>query len=1027
MAGQHTEQAFEATIERYLLDHGWEKGDSASYRVDLGFDGYELLTFVHASQPDAWEKLEQHHGSTELAQRALYRRVAAELDSRGTLDVIRKGVEVNWIRFDLAYWRPAHRITPNLWDMYALNRLTITRQVHHSESSPQDSVDVLLLLNGIPVATAELKNQVTGQGVREAQHQYEADRNPADLLFRARSIVHFAVDQDVVSMTTRLARERTRWLPFNQGSGGPGEQGGAGNPVNPGGYKTAYLWERVWQRDAWLELFGSFVAEDTGGKSATKIKPHERRWLFPRFHQWHAVLTTASHVRGHGPGHNYLLQHSTGSGKSNTIAWLASTLATLHTPTTESELGPGAVTVGLGPNQPVFSKVVIVTDRVVLDRQLQDTVTGFDHTPGTIQKIDQNSAQLREALESAKARIIITTLQKFPVVAEEATKLAGARFAVIADEAHSSQAGEAAKDLKSVLTGLKGEQALAAAEAAEAKEQQTDPQDRLAAAARARGKQANLSFFAFTATPKQKTLEMFGERIPDPAAPDGVRLVPFHLYSMRQAIEEEFVCDVLQNYLTYSMYYRLANGLAGQDPEVPKGMAASALARFVSLHPSAFSQKAEIIVEHFRKHTAAKIGGHAKAMVVTRSRLHAVRMKHAIDSYITAMSYRGIAALVAFSGTVEDPDVTEAEYTEPRMNGFSEGQLSKRFRSDDYQVLVVAEKYQTGFDEPLLHTMYVDKKLEGVKAVQTLSRLNRIAPGKSDTFVLDFVNSAEDIQAAFAPFYERTWAQPTDPNILSNLKTRLWDAGVLDANEVDALVTALLSQSSATNEALYAQTDLALGRFLELSEEDREDFRTALRDFTRLYAFLAHVVPVGSPDMERIYLYGRVLLPRLPGHEDNEIVDLSGAAVLTHLRIEKGEFTNASLTAVTVEQSEQKGHTGQGQGTQYEDPAERLSSIIGVLNERFGLNLTDADQLFFEQVEAEVAKNSRVRAVALNNDLDQFMTVFDDLLEGVIIDRQSANDVLLTAFLDKPDFREVLTKTIGREFYKSIRSSDSSR
>jgi len=1027
MAGQHTEQAFEAAIERHLLEHGWHQGDPGSYRGDLGFDAYELLAFVYASQREAWEKLEQHHGSTEMAQRALYKRVAEEIDSRGTLDVLRKGVEVNWIRFDLAYWRPAHRITPELWDLYEHNRLTMTRQVHHSESNPHDSVDVLLFLNGIPVATAELKNQVTGQGVQHAQHQYETDRNPADLLFRARSIVHFAVDQDVVSMTTRLAREATRWLPFNQGSGGPGQQGGAGNQVNPGGYKTAYLWEQVWQRDAWLELFGSFVSEDTGGKAVTKIKPHERKWLFPRFHQWHAVRTTAAHVKGYGPGHNYLLQHSTGSGKSNTIAWLASALATLHTPSEEDELGAGARTVGLGADQPVYSKVVIVTDRVVLDRQLQDTVTGFEHTPGTIQKIDQNSAQLREALESTKARIIITTLQKFPVVAEQATKLAGARFAVIADEAHSSQTGEAARDLKAVLSGLKGEQALDAAESAEAAEAAAgDSQDRLAEAAKARGKQPNMSFFAFTATPKQKTLEMFGERVADAAAPEGFRLLPFHLYSMRQAIEEGFVLDVLMNYLTYSMYYRLANGLGREDPEVPKGKAASALARFVSLHPSAFSQKAEIIVEHFRSHTAHKIGGRAKAMVVTRSRLHAVRMKQAIDAYIARKRYRDIAALVAFSGTVLDPDLPDVEFTEAKMNGFSEGQLPKRFRSDDYQVLVVAEKYQTGYDEPLLHTMYVDKLLEGVRAVQTLSRLNRIAPGKSDTFVLDFVNTAEDIRAAYAPFYEQTWAQPTDPNILSNLKTRLWDAGVLDATEVDTLVDALLAQTGETNEALYAQTDPALARYLALSENDREDFRTALRDFTRLYAFLAHVVPVGSPDMERIYLYGRVLLPRVPGADGDEIVDLSGAAVLTHLRIEKSEFTDASLTSVSDEESEQKGRSGEGKGKQYEDPADRLSSIIGVLNDRFGLNLTDADQLFFEQVEAEVQRNPRAQAVALNNDLDQFMTVFDDLLEGVIIDRHGANDALLTAFLDKPEFREALTQMIGREFYRTIRESGES-
>lgn len=483
---------------------------------------------------------------------------------------------------------------------------------------------------------------------------------------------------------------------------------------------------------------------------------------------------------------------------------------------------------------------------------------------------------------------------------------------------------------------------------------------------------------------------------------------------------------MLKDYLTYDVYYRLANGLSSADPEVPKGKAAASLARFASLHPSAFSQKAEIIVEHFRAHTAAKIGGHAKAMVVTRSRLHAVRMKEAIDAYIAAKNYRHIAALVAFSGKVTDPDIPDREVTEAKMNGFSEGQLPKKFKTDEYQVLIVAEKYQTGFDEPLLHAMYVDKKLDNVRAVQTLSRLNRIAPGKTDTFVLDFVNDADDIQAAFAPFYERTWAQPTDPNILSNLKTRLWHAGVLDGDEVDTLVDALLAQTSQTNEALYAQTDLAMARYLGLPEDEREEFRTALRDFTRLYAFLAHVVPVGSSDMERIYLYGRVLLPRLPSDDDGEIVDLSGAAVLTHLRIEKIAFTDASLATVTDEESEQTGHTGGGQGKQYDDPTERLSSIIGVLNDRFGLNLTEADQLFFEQARADLDANTRVRTIAINNDEDQFMTVFDDYLEGAMIDRNSINSNLLQAFLDKPEFRKSLTEMMGREFYKTIRESGES-
>lgn len=1030
MAKKHTESAFEASIEAQLLATGWHQGDPSFYRVDLGLDTYELLAFIHATQPENWERLIGLRGGQDKAQQMFNRRVADEIDRRGTIHVLRKGVEDMGIQFDLAYFAPAHRITPELWDLYDQNRLVVTRQVHHSESNPHDSVDVLLMLNGLPVATAELKNQITGQGVKQAQHQYEQDRNPNDLLFRGRSLVHFAVDQDLVFMTTRLAKDKTRWLPFNQGSGGPGQMGGAGNPVKPHGYKTAYLWQQVWQRDAWLDILGSFVHEDTGGKATTKIKAHERKIFFPRFHQWDAARQLTRHAKAYGPGYNYLSQHSTGSGKSATIAWLANSLSTLHTPSEGAGLGEGAKRVGLGTDQPVFNKVIIVTDRVALDRQLQSTVTSFDHTPGVIQKIDQNSSQLREALSSAKARIIITTLQKFPVIADEATKLQGSRFAVIVDEAHSSQSGEAAKDLKAVLAGLHGEKALSEAEKAdlEAEKATGDPEDQLAKSVEARGKQDNLSFFAFTATPKQKTLELFGERIPDPEAPGGERLVPFHLYSMRQAVEEKFILDTLATYLTYDTYYRLANGLGETDPEVPKGKAAAALARFVSLHPSAFSQKAEIIVEHFRHHTATKIGGHAKAMVVTRSRLHAVRMKEAIDDYIVSKHYTGIAALVAFSGTVVDPDNPvdpndpEKGVTEASMNGFGEAQLPKKFATDDYQVLVVAEKYQTGFDQPLLHTMYVDKKLDGVKAVQTLSRLNRTHPGKIDTFVLDFVNKAEDIQQAFAPYFERTWAQPTDPNILSNLKTRLLDAGIIDTDEMTEVVRALLANESTTNEILYAQTDLAVGRFLALDdEEDRDDFRSALRDYVRLYAFLAHVVPFNSTDMERLYLYGKILQTRLPRTEDDETPDLSDAAVLTHLRLEMGEVLDASLTAVSDEDSETTGHTGEGRGKQHEQPTEKLSSIIELLNERFGLNLTEADQLFFEQIETEVASNERAQAVAKNNDVDQFMTVFDDLLESVIIDRHTANDSLLTAFLDKPDFREALTTMIGTEFYKSIR------
>lgn len=1033
MAGQHQEHAFETTIESSLLANGWMKGEAPNYRVDLGLDTWELLNFITASQPDAWTRLADYQGGDAAAQSAFNKRVSGEIDSRGTLDVLRKGVEVSLIHFDLAYWRPAHRLTPELWDLYRLNRLTVSRQVHHSEKRPHDSVDLLMLLNGVPVATAELKNQVTGQNVMHARHQYETDRDPHDLLFRARAMVHFAVDQDFVYMTTRLARQDTFWLPFNQGSNGPGRPGGAGNPVNPNGYKTAYLWEKVWERENWLEMLGSFLSEDTGGKPVTRIKGHERRWLFPRYHQWDAVRSIAADAKAYGPGKNYLAMHSTGSGKSNTIAWLASTLATLHTPADTDGLGLGAKAAGLGPNEPVFNKVIIVTDRVVLDRQLQDTVTGFAHTPGTIQKIDENSAQLREALASAKARIIITTLFKFPIVAQAAAELAGTRFAVIADEAHSSQTGEAAKDLKAVLSGLSGEKALEAAEKEDEAEERaadaaSDLSDLLAKSMQARGKQSNLSFFAFTATPKQKTLELFGDRIPDPDRPGETRLVPFHLYSMRQAIDEQFILDTLANYLPYSLYYRLANGLRSDDPELPKGKAASALARFVSLHPAAFAQKAEVIVEHFRVNTAAKIGGHAKAMVVTRSRLHAVRMKEAIDAYVRSKGYKDVAALVAFSGTVIDPDNPidpddpSKGITEPMMNGFGEAQLPKRFKTDDYQVLVVAEKYQTGFDEPLLHTMYVDKKLDGVKAVQTLSRLNRTMPGKVDTFVLDFVNKPEDITAAFAPFYDRSWAPPTDPNLLSDLRTRLYNHNILDPEEMDALVTALLQQTAQTNEALYVHTDRCVHRWHGLDEDDREDFRTALRDYVRLYGFLAHVLPVSASDMERLYLYGRILLTRLRDEDEPPGPELAGLANLTHLRLEAGQVTAATPGTISDEDAKQNPKLD-SKGKQHEDPMERLSEILKGLNERYGINVTDEDQLFIEQVEAEVSKDRHAQAFARNNDYDQFMAVFPGIVEKTFLSRHTANDSLVAAFLDKPEFREAIVKYIGESFYNTVRSS----
>ncbi|MDP3712154.1 MAG: DEAD/DEAH box helicase family protein [Mycobacteriales bacterium] len=1026
MAGSHTELRFEEAIEAHLLVSGWYSGVANNYRPALGLDTAELYTFIGATQPMEWERLLGLHGGADVAQRKFAERLAAEIDQRGTVDVLRRGVVDLGVRISLAYFRPAHEITPDLLTLYDANRCTVTRQVHFSSDDTDKSMDLVLSVNGLPVATAELKNPLTGQGVHHAVRQYREDRKPTEMLFAKRAVVHFAVDPDEVYLTTRLEGRSTRFLPFNQGSGGPGQSGGAGNPSHPSGYASAYLWEQVWQRDAWLDLLARYVhveVESKGKKTANKPT------VFPRYHQWHAVHTLTSHAATQGAGTNYLIQHSAGSGKSNTIAWLAHRLSSLHTPADLALLKEG-----LTPNSKVFDKVIVITDRVVLDRQLQDTIFQFDHTVGVVKKIDESSSQLAEALSGETAKVIITTLQKFPFILDQAAKaLAGRTFAVIVDEAHSSQTGESAKALKVVLgqaarevvavgQGDNGVEAVFnAAEKLESKiEAGDDPQDVLAASVAARGRQPNLSFFAFTATPKAKTLELFGTK----SDLDGLHRA-FHLYSMRQAIEEGFILDVLSNYITYSTYFKLANA-SNDDPEVDQRKATAALARFVSLHPTNLAQKAEVIVEHFRRVTAKKINGKGKAMVVTRSRLHAVKYFEAITGYIEEKGYTDCRALVAFSGTVLDPDLgEEVTYTESFLNGFPESETAKRFATDEYQVLIVAEKFQTGFDQPLLHTMYVDKKLEGVKAVQTLSRLNRTIPGvKTDTFVLDFVNSAEDIQAAFKPFYDATVTEPTDPNLLYNASARLDGYQVIDTADVTGLVTAYLALDPHTKEsahaALYRHTEPARDRYQALDPADREEFRAALRDYVRMYAFLAQVLPFTDTQLESLYLYGRFLLPRLPREHDGA-VDLGDDVVLAALRTETTGTFDVSLGAGDGEQVLPMAFSGDGSGGMNAAKQAALSTIIETLNDKFGSNLGQADLLWAEQQLTVTMEDPEIRASALANSEQNFGYTFDKRFEGLVIDRHDANGEMLRRFLDQPEFASLFTTWARGETFRQIR------
>lgn len=987
------ERAFEDAIEESLLERGgYTCGSPDSFDAALGLDPPGVLNFLEATQEQAVAQLVSRYGAARPeAEAGLLKRLAAEIDARGTLDVLRHGAVDQGVSFKFAYFKPAHRLTPELLARYEANTLTLVRQLAYGQGL--NTLDLCLFLNGVPVATAELKNPLTHRTVEHAKEQYRRDRDPDNVLLGRRALVHFAVDPEEVAMTTKLEGQRTQFLPFNLGFGG-----GAGNPPNPHGYRTSYLWERVWQRDAWLDLLGRFLHVEMPGEGSKSDRRKQARAIFPRFHQWDSVVKLEADARVHGAGQNYLVQHSAGSGKSNSIAWLAHRLSTLHDTSDEK----------------VFDKVVVITDRVVLDRQLQNTIYQFEHVHGVVERIDNDSAQLAQALAGEQARIIITTLQKFPFILDKVAELPQRRYAVIVDEAHSSQTGEAAKDLKLALGEGKDEDAaLAAAEAADLEDEEArgDGEDFLARQAAARGRQSNLSFFAFTATPKARTLELFGTR--DPATN---RFAPFHLYTMRQAIEEGFILDVLANYATYDTYFRIEKAIR-DDPEYEIPKAKAAIARFLTLHPHNLAQKAEIVVEHFRQHTHSKIGGQAKAMVVASSRLHAVRYKLALDRYIHDQSYGDVHALVAFSGTVINQG---DEFTEARMNNFPEAQTAREFGEGDYQVLVVAEKFQTGYDQPLLHTMFVDKPLSGLHAVQTLSRLNRIHPQKTDTFVLDFRNDAEDIQAAFKPYYEATVAIPTDPNLLYDTRRDLDAHNVLREDEVENAARLLVSLGSERDHPkLYALLDPAVERFNALPEHEQDEFRAALGRFVHVYAFLSQVVSFADTQLERDYLYSRALAAMLPGSREGRL-DLGREVELTHLRLEK-DFEGS----VSLEGGEGEVRTIlDGRGPQNEPEAEHLSRIVDQINERFGLNLTDADQLLFDQFEQDWLHDPTLAAQAKENDIANFRFAFDKTFMNTVVTRMDANGEIFKRVLDDKDFRDLLADYYVKKVYDRLREAE---
>lgn len=1023
MSKQTTEYAFESYIEETLLKKsGWKQGTNSEWDKKQAIFPARIIDFIKSSQERLYNQMLKLHGE-ELNEKIIATLIK-ELNLKGTLHILRHGFKFYGKRFYMAYFKPAHGLNPEIVELYNKNQLTVTRQVpcHPNDHS---TIDLLFSINGVPVATCELKNPATGQTWRNAVKQYKQDRDWRAPLFqfKKRAVVHFAVDTNEVYMTTRLQGEKTFFLPFNRGDN-PGDiQCGAGNPQHPSGYRTGYFWEKTLQKDRFLDIIGHymFIEEKEekvdDGRGGKKIITKENL-IFPRYHQLDAVTKLIDKAKEETAGHNYLIQHSAGSGKTNSISWLSHRLASLHTENDEK----------------IFDCVVVITDRKVLDRQLQDAIYQIEHAQGVVKPIDTDSKQLAEALIDG-TKIVITTLQKFPFVLKGLLRIAGVdnldevkpeqleqtkawqeeiakrNYAVIVDEAHSSQTGETARELKEIL-GAGTENNDNDAEA--------DWEDRLNQVMESRGRQKNISFFAFTATPKGKTIELFGR--------DGKA---FHIYSMRQAIEEGFILDVLKNYTTYKTFYKLVKKVS-DDPEFSKKKAIKAFAKFMSLHPVNIEQKTEIMVEHFRSQVAHRLNGKAKAMLVTSSRLHAVKYMLSFKRYIERNHYSDVKPMVAFSGTVINPDDGN-EYTEPKMNidpvtgkNISESQLPEKFDTDDFNVLLVANKYQTGFDQPLLHTMYVDKRLDGVQAVQTLSRLNRYYPGKESPFVLDFVNKHDDIYKAFKPYYDATiLSDESDPALLEVIKYELDSFQVYHWSEVEAFAQifykSLDKQSKADHARMNKHIQPAKDRYKALDKEKKKLFKDKLSAFVRLYSFISQILPFTDSELEILYSFGRYLLPNLSDEKEIEIIKPEDEISLQYYRTER--VMSGSIVLEDGEAYGVKSPTEVGTG-KVKDEKKPLSEIIEVLNERFGTNFTEEDRLFFEQIKEKAVNDQTIIRTATANPFDKFELGIKKMIESLMIQRMADNDEIVTKYMNDKEFQEAVFPILAKEIYEKITVTD---
>ena len=1022
-----SEKRFERDIESFLIspkggyqqfvgqDENGKWVHNRQHDVNKAIYLDVLIEFIQKSQPKEWERYKKYYG--DQAPEKLYRRLETAITNQGLIYVFRNGIEDMGVKLKVCYFKPESVLNDDLDFLYNSNILGCTRQFNYSPIN-HNTIDMVLSVNGIPVVALELKNQLTGQNYECGISQYKNDRSSKEFCFRLnhRFLVYFAVDLYEAWMTTQLKDGGTYFMPFNQGSNGAGNTGGAGNPTNPNGYATSYLWEEVLQKDSLLDIIHRFISfvtekEEVEKNGITKTIKKEKL-IFPRYHQYDVVKKVMSDVKINGEGQNYLIQHSAGSGKSNSIAWIAYRLASIH----DDE------------NNPIFNSVIVVTDRVVLDSQLQDTINSFDHKKGLVEAIDdkKRSKGLADALNDKK-RIIICTIQKFLFAYKDLDKMSGSKFAIIIDEAHQGQSGESAKTLRRSLIDLdKVIEQYAKEEGIDPS--QVDLNNDFISALLGQGRHENQSFFAFTATPKPKTLELFGRY-------DSTlkKYVPFHIYSMRQAIEERFILDVLSNYTTIKEAFRLIR-VSADNPELIEGAAAKALFKYYKEHGYTIQQKTEMIMSNFLNNGRFQINGKGKAMVIADSRANAVRYYFAIKEYLKNHPHEGKGSdvMVAFSGTVKLDGI---EYTEADLNQDEKGRnittdkkFRKVFRSDKYNILVVARKYQTGFDEPLLHSMYVDTKLKDVTAVQTLSRLNRTASGKNDTFVLDFENTEEDIKKSFQTFYEATYLDgQTDINSIYDYRNKIKNYMLYDWDDVSTFKNFMLSQKS------NKQTSTSLGklssifkpiieRFNELEEDDRYTARDYIRKFNRAYSYITQLVRLHDEDLFDEFLYTSNLVRLLPSNE-KIFIDIDDKIKLEYVSL-KETFKGA----IILEKKSIDVSASQSIAPKKPDKKkDTLQSIIDKVNERFDGDFTDGDKVIIEGIYQMFMNDSDVKKFkkyAKDNNPEMFInSLFPDKFNDIVTKCFLENNYSFEKLFNDPDFYQKVRDAMANELYKSLRKS----